>query len=117
MQPGNDCLACHVQGGKAGEAAFTAAGTVYASPTAAANEGIQGVDVVLTDSAGKVVTLRTNSVGNFYTDEALAFPIRAELRQGANVAKMPIPMQNGGCASCHAQPPANGAPGRLFVAP
>lgn len=116
MAAGENCLGCHVDGGKASERPFTVAGTVYGSPDAAANEGVEGAQVKITDSAGKVVNLTSNSVGNFFTDESLAFPVRAELKDGGSVAVMPIAITNGGCASCHAQPPSNGAPGRVFVA-
>lgn len=117
MQPGSDCLACHVQGGSAGNEPFTAAGTVFGSPTAALDQGVEGVEVLLSDAPGKTVTLVTNSVGNFYTQEPLVFPIRAKLRRGDSVAAMPFPIANGGCASCHTVPPAGGAPGRLYLAP
>ena len=117
MQPGSNCLSCHVQGGSAGDVPFTAAGTVFGSPTATPDQGVDGVDVILSDSTGKTVSLVTNSVGNFYTQEPLSFPIRARLRRGASEQVMPIPISNGGCASCHAIPPAGGAPGRLWIAP
>ncbi len=117
MRPGDNCLACHSSGGAASEKAFTAAGTVYASPDAPSDAGIEGALVVLTDANGKVLTLTSNSVGNFYTSESLAFPLRAEVRDGNSVQRMPIAITNGGCSSCHNQPPASGAPGRLFVAP
>lgn len=113
MRPGEDCLACHSQG----EEVFTAAGTVFSAPGDAASAGVSGVTVLITDALGKQVALETNSAGNFFTREPLSFPISAELHRGSSVAKMSGKVASGSCASCHASPPQNGAPGRPYVAP
>lgn len=85
MLPGQDCLACH-DGAQA--KLWTAAGTW----------GGAGNTVVLRDSAGKTVTLVTNQVGNFYTAQPLAFPLRASV----NGQTMQPDVTYGGCNRCHA---------------
>jgi hypothetical protein len=84
MAPGQDCLACH--DGKTATR-WTAAGT-WGGP---------GNTVVIRDSAGKTVTLTTNSVGNFYTSEALTFPIHPSV----NGERMDPDANYGGCNKCH----------------
>ena len=113
MAAGQDCLACH----SGGEHAFTAAGTVFSNPDDPTSAGVSGVTVLITDALGKQVTLQSNSVGNFFTDTSLTFPIHAEFHRGSSVARMVNAVGSGSCASCHLQPPQNGAPGRPFVGP
>lgn len=62
MDRGQDCLECHA-GGEAPR--WTAAGTW---------EG-EGQHVWIRDAAGRSFTIRTNQGGNFYTAEALAYPL------------------------------------------
>ncbi len=113
MSPGENCLTCH----SGGENSFTAAGTIFTKPDDPSSAGLAGATVILTDATGKQVTLTTNSAGNFYTDEPLAFPVGAELHHGTQVAAMVRKVPTGACASCHSSPPANGAPGRPFITP
>jgi hypothetical protein len=84
MLPGQDCLVCH-DGAQAKR--WTAAGTW----------GGQGNTVVLRDSSGKTVTLVTNAVGNFYTEQALAFPLRVSVAG----QQMDPDATYGGCNRCH----------------
>lgn len=105
MKPGENCLSHH---------GFSAAGTVFNSATSGTGDGLAGATVSIKDSSGKVVSLTSNSVGNFYTNEALAFPIAIDVSVGTVVQKMAA-ATNGGCNGCHTQPPANGAPGRIYV--
>jgi hypothetical protein len=84
MAPGQDCLPCHD-------------GTRAQRWTAAGTWGRQGATVVLQDSGGKTVTLVTNQVGNFYTAEALAFPLRASV----DGQQMGPDATYGGCNRCH----------------
>ncbi len=112
MLPGQDCLTCH----KAGSTPqWTAAGTVYVDPEAAAGDGEGGVTVHLTDRAGRTLSLETNSAGNFYTAEPLELPLQVAVeRQGRRLA-MSMPAPSGGCNGCHNRPPLNGAPGRVYA--
>ena len=106
MLPGSDCLACHDgSGGGGGEAdedapKFTAAGTAFADMDGTGP--LSGATVRITDAGGTVVTLTTNSVGNFYTNEALTFPIDAEVEANGSTSTMASSVDVGGCNSCHA---------------
>lgn len=115
MYAGADCFACHAAGGLAAERPLSLAGSVYPSPLAAAGEGMSGVEVAVTDAAGHTLTLSSNEVGNFFTDERLALPLSVEVRWKGAVARMSRPVPSGSCNACHALPPAAGAPGRVFV--
>lgn len=83
MAAGQDCLGCHD-----GQTArrWTAAGTWK-----------PGAHVTIADAAGKAFTLRANEVGNFYTAEALAFPLTVTV----DGHTMPQPATYGGCNRCH----------------
>lgn len=106
MLPGADCLACHDgSGGGGGEEdeeapKFTAAGTAFADMDGTGP--LSGATVRITDAGGTVVTLTTNSVGNFYTNEALTFPIDAEVEANGSTSTMASSVDVGGCNSCHA---------------
>ncbi len=108
MHPGEGCARCHTDGDAP---SFGAAGTVYASPTAGADEGIAGVSIDITDSGGRSVSLASNEVGNFYTTRALTPPLRVTLsRTGAPSLSATVP--GGDCNGCH----QDGSPlGRLNV--
>jgi hypothetical protein len=85
MAPGQDCLACH-DGSQAVK--WTVAGTWGAAA---------GRTVTLTDARGRSLSLTTNQVGNFYTSQALTFPLT--VRAGGQ--QMPAPVTYGGCNRCH----------------
>jgi hypothetical protein len=97
MKPGEDCLRCH----GSGSLHWYAAGTVYADPQAAAGDGIQGAEVVITDANQRTISLKTNGAGNFYTAETLVFPANVEVRRKGKVNQMPTQAPQGGCNSCH----------------
>jgi len=63
MDPFQDCLGCHSSSGSASHV-WTVAGT-----------WAKGTTITVVDQNGKTVTMRGNEVGNFYTAEALAFPL------------------------------------------
>jgi cytochrome c553 len=107
MRPGEDCMRCH--GGHGGEEEegprWTVAGTAY-GPGAAA--GVQDVHVQVTDRNGKLVSMRTNGVGNFYSAEDLALPFtNVCVERGGVVTCMrsaeagPAAFATGACNSCH----------------
>jgi hypothetical protein len=112
MLPGEDCLSCH-NGTRAG--AWTVAGTVYSDPNAPTYAGEEGAQVIVTGADGKVLTLTSNSVGNFYTAEAIAKPFTVVIQRGSFKMVMTAPPTTGACSACHTVPPTDGAPGRLFV--
>lgn len=115
MRPGEQCLSCHRQGGQASRRPWTAAGTVFR--TATSNEGVEGATIVIEDAAGKRVSLVTNAVGNFYTADVLAKPLRMKIRYDGREKEMPIPLDaDGACNACHSHPdPIGEALGRIRI--
>jgi hypothetical protein len=108
MRPGEDCRSCH---------GFSAAGTVFPAPDAAASGGLAGATVTVSDAAGRQVSLVSNSAGNFYTSASLTAPLSVQITSGGKTAKMQQAVGSGGCATCHSSPGAGGAPGRVYVSP
>lgn len=116
MRPGEDCLSCHSEGAGRGAPAWSLGGTVYASPDAKADEGVSGVDVLVSDADGTLLEkLTTNAAGNFYSATPLPAGFRVALEhQGESIA-MPCPPPAGLCNACHNDPPIGQALGRLYV--
>lgn len=81
---GMPCLQCH-DGNTAGANKFTAAGTVYDKLSLAAGaQGLSGVTIEITDANGtkvSVVTASQGAAGNFWTDQALVFPLKVRASQ------------------------------------
>lgn len=116
MLPGRQCLACHNSRGQADSLVWTAAGTVYDSPTAKCNTGgVEGVSVQLSDESGNVlITLTTNRTGNFFTAEPIKFrQLRVRISKDNKVREMLTMPGVGDCASCH-QPGAQ-ANARIYL--
>src|SRR4051794_9534937 len=88
MRPGENCLACHTQEGEADEHRWTAAGTVFPSPTADRSEGVEGAIVRIQGADRNTIELRTNAAGNFFTTERLAADPRPEVEFEGRVAQM-----------------------------
>jgi hypothetical protein len=91
MRPGEDCLGCH--GG--GEAAFSAAGTVFRADGSAAS----GLTVTLVDSQSALASTTTNSVGNFFFEEPLAPPFQVSITDGT--ASVTMQDATRACNACH----------------
>ena len=70
---------------------WTAAGTVFDSPTAKCNtQGLPGVKVEISDSKRKVlITLYTNRSGNFFTSEPIDFSAIVARVSKDNVDSLP----------------------------
>lgn len=84
MSPGEDCLECH----GAGEGpSWNAAGTWQR----------EGQTVRIVDANGRSFSLRTNQVGNFYTAEKLAYPIRVGVDGEEMEDPVPGPLEAGVC--------------------
>lgn len=116
MRPGQDCLSCHSKDSGQGAPVWSLGGTVYERADAAADEGVSGVDVLITSADGKLIEkLTSNAAGNFYTATPLptGFGVALEY-QGARIA-MPCPPPAGLCNACHNDPPIGQAPGRIYV--
>jgi hypothetical protein len=115
---GEECVVCHMPGKKAAQWLFTAGGTTYRTAGDGASPGLGGVVITLTDAGGKVLTLRSNTAGNFWTNEKLAFPVAVVMQREGSDRRSTVaagPCSAGGCNGCHSVPPKNGAPGRLFA--
>ena len=81
MQPKSaDCLSCH-NGNDAPN--WTVAGTVFSDPNAPIAGVMPDAQVIVTDANQRVLTLTTNSAGNFYTAEALAAPLSVRIERGS----------------------------------
>jgi hypothetical protein len=116
MRPGQDCLSCHSADSGRGAPTWSAGGTVYAKADAKADEGVEGVDVILSDADGKLIEkLVTNSVGNFYTPTPLPRGFKVALEYQGQRIEMPCPPPAGLCNLCHSDPPTGAAPGRIYV--
>ncbi|HET9960417.1 MAG TPA: carboxypeptidase-like regulatory domain-containing protein [Polyangiaceae bacterium] len=118
MKPGDDCLRCHSHGSAYPQAQpWSLAGTVFPRPNAAADEGVPGVRLTVTDDEGNLVTsLTSNSVGNFYTPVTLPQPFRVALEYEGRSVEMPCPPPAGNCGACHSLPPIGGPLGRVSIA-
>jgi len=119
MHPGWTCIDCHTSGGEGPR--YTIAGTVFPkynelNDCNGSNGTTAGLSVVITDKNGASFSLPVNSVGNFFTRQAVAMPFTAKVVSPAGELAMTTPQTNGDCNSCHAQVGNSGAPGRI-VAP
>ena len=131
-RPGQRCLACHGPDYSPGDAVFVVAGTVYRRADDAA--GLPGAEVEITDDEGRVVTVMTNSAGNFMlsigeVDEdrqgqgwvglsrAPVFPLRVLVRNGGQEQAMRnVIHREGACAACHDRHGKGAASnGKVFV--
>jgi len=119
MHPGRACISCHDTSRDA--PSFQIAGTVY--PTAHEPDDCNGVSstsgaqVVITDANGVVLTLKPNSVGNFYDPgrPTIALPYHAKVLRNGVERAMTDAQTSGDCNSCHTVDGANGAPGRIML--
>ena len=85
--PGQDCMnACHNHG-------FTLAGTIYSSPNS--NTAVTGATVSVTDANGQKIAIVTQLNGNFYTSQAVAFPVTVNASSCPNIQKMTAQVAQG----------------------
>ncbi len=112
MTPGDVCGQCHSN--------FKVAGTVF--PTGHEPDFCDGIDgpstdvtVVVTDSANHTLTLRPNTVGNFYSAAAMTPPYHAKVVAGGKQRVMVAAQTSGICNACHTQTGASLAPGRITL--
>ncbi|MCA9630269.1 MAG: carboxypeptidase regulatory-like domain-containing protein [Myxococcales bacterium] len=116
MRPGENCLACHEVGFGDPAPTWSAGGTIYGSKSAAADQGVKGVVVTITDVNGRTESAKTNRVGNFYFEEGLEPPYTVSIEYEGEILEMPLEAPAGSCNACHSWPdPIADAPGRIFT--
>lgn len=92
---GQSCMqSCHNHG-------FTVAGTLYTNDTG--NTGFGGAHITLTDNNNVAHDLVVNNDGNFYTKEAVAFPVLVIASACPSATKMALASSDGNCnkSGCH----------------
>lgn len=102
--PGMSCFqSCHNHG-------FTLAGTLYTNSTG--NSAFVGATVTIKDNNGVTQKLVTASNGNFYSKQAIAFPVLVIASACPSAVKMNNSTTNGDCnkAGCH-----NGGPNQMHL--
>lgn len=82
---GKACLSCHDGGGGAPE--WTAAGTIYTTTAGAAP--LPGATIHLVDADGNEVVVLTALNGNFWTSQALVYPITVRASRCPDTREMP----------------------------
>lgn len=128
MLPGSNCQSCHSPGNLppdplAGPPAaarnpadnlfWTIAGTAFTDLLG--SDGLSNATIKVKDSTGKVVSLTTNRVGNFYSNTAITPPLTAQIISGGQTYEMVSPVDTGACNSCHQ---CDGSPGgKLYGGP
>ncbi len=111
---GQGCLnagGCH--GATPGSTVFTVAGTLYTTGAGAAPSA--GSTIILVDGAGLEVKVVTSTNGNFYTSQAVTFPVTAKASLCPTTKAMTATAADGNCNSCHS--PAGQAGARINIAP
>lgn len=121
MRPGGACIDCHTRMGEGPR--FALAGTVY--PTAHEPDdcngagslgGFGGAQVIVTDSAGQVITMTPNQVGNFSARRvSLTLPYTAKVVFEGRERLMLTPQTSGDCNLCHTETGTEMAPGRVML--
>lgn len=91
--PGKSCFqSCHNHG-------FTLAGTLYTNATG--NSAFVGATITVTDAANKSLELITHQNGNFYTRDAITFPVLVIASSCPSAVRMQASAPSGNCNSCH----------------
>jgi hypothetical protein len=117
---GLDCMTCHAAGGTAG-IEFDVAGTMYGSDGVTPDPGGAWVEIQ-PGGSGAITGIVTDTGGNFYWgpgegEPALVLPANTCITAAPTLTPMgdPVQLGQGGCNSCHANPPQNGAPGVITL--
>jgi hypothetical protein len=115
MNPGLACISCHLS--QAPRERFAFAGTVFTdlhTKDLCKAGSMTGGKVELIGADGQVVSLGTNSSGNFYTFSTLQMPYTARVTLNGKVRSMTTPQVSGDCNSCHSEQGISNAPGRII---
>ncbi len=135
-RPGQPCNRCH------GDyfslpplPPWEVAGTVYGRIDDHEDDGVEGVEVMVTDAAGNEMAVLTNRVGNFMVEvdsgvgapsdegkgvlkvpQALEFPLEVKIRLGDVEREMETKIwREGSCAHCHGAAPSASSVGRIYL--
>jgi hypothetical protein len=125
MKPGEACIKCHVVNADPDQQ-LTLGGTAYATPHEPDNcnamvetgPAINTAIVEITDKNGNLISLKVNSVGNFYRESVLgpvAMPYTAKIKYNGLERVMVASQTTGDCNSCHTQMGTLNAPGRILL--
>ncbi len=93
--PGKSCFqSCHDHG-------FTLAGTLYNNATG--NSAFPGATITVIDANNATIKIVTNQNGNFYTRQAITFPLLTLASSCPSATKMNAQSPNGNCnvGGCH----------------
>jgi hypothetical protein len=112
MHPGVACIACHDTSSKAPH--LSIGGTIY--PTAHEPDDCNGaskdLSVLITEANGKTHTLSVNCAGNFFLDDAITTPFKAQVNsKTGGVRVMNHTQTSGDCNGCHTVNGSSNAPG------
>jgi cytochrome c553 len=119
MRPGTDCIACHTSRAEGPD--YSVAGTVYPSNASTDTNdctGVAGATVEITDKNGKLWTMQSNAVGNFFLKSSTgkpALPYTARITWNGKTREMLSPQMVTACNSCHTPTGLNAAPGRILL--
>ncbi|MCF6152810.1 MAG: carboxypeptidase regulatory-like domain-containing protein [Candidatus Kuenenia stuttgartiensis] len=107
---GRNCLTsgCHT-GGR--EHTFSIGGTIY--DDAEGSNARKSAKIKITDANGQKVRLRSDQLGNFYSEKDLTAPFTISVSYRGRTVSMPTGAENGGCNAdgCH----TTEAEGRVFI--
>ncbi len=97
--PGQPCQLCHGAGGDAPR--FTLGGTLYTSSAGTAR--LPGATIVVIDANNVVHKLPSAQNGNFWTTEAITFPVTVHASLCPDTRPMISPVADGDCnaGGCH----------------
>lgn len=90
---GEDCGLCHKPDGKASGYVFTISGTLYEDR--AATKVLKGGEVILQDIDGNVISMTSNSAGNFWTYTPIGSNPKSIASHGGTTVKL-FSYDNGG---------------------
>ena len=137
-RPGQPCLLCHGPGHllrAPGETRLAIAGTVYGVIDDDEDNGLQGVDVIITDATGFEFAATTNRAGNFMfridtgangvedkgdgefdLPREPTYPLEVRIERGNDRREMKTKIwREGSCAHCHGPAPSADSVGRVYL--
>jgi hypothetical protein len=117
MHPGRACIDCHSKQ-FFGPPTFTLAGTIFPTghdPDDCNGDKSLGIQIIVTDANGKMITMTPNTAGNFYYKNSVAKPYHAKVVYNGVTRAMSAAQTSGDCNSCHTEKGANMAPGRIMT--